>query len=221
MASKSFTCLALTIVALSCGGGGSGYGGQSGSGTVGGSSGQTGSATSGGGGGTMHGGAGGQSSAGTGAHEEFDAAAGGENSSKDAGLTSGDTQVCVAYGAEAAQRCAQQGATFDAAFDECSHQIRALTPVGCGPLIREYFSCMSVTKTQCSDANACDKEQTDFKSCQSAFVARTGCTRLETQDGQRCGGQTPYAFACLRSPPSNCKGVSGAATIACCPDLSQ
>lgn len=88
---------------------------------------------------------------------------------------------------------------------------------GCGDAWSKYASCAASNMPDCEEGDfpSCRKNFSELFQCQSAWAARTGCTRLRAKDSS-CSEETPYALSCLREPPSEeCTMIEEGAH--CCP----
>jgi len=173
-------------------------------------------------------GAGGGSSDGAAGTPTADAAPGaggtaGGGADAAAGGQLGDGAIADACGAQfdySQANCPLQNASRDVSVMQCLQDHRDYEAFSCDASYDSWVACTGKAPYNCMADTGCEAQQNAYFTCQSRFVAKTGCTRLTPQDAKRCQDPKPYAFGCLGPAPSACVLVVDAgAGIWCCPKL--
>ncbi len=113
--------------------------------------------------------------------------------------------------------CGDHGYTMN----DCESERSLWVGQHCDQEWSQYAGCAAATAPDCHDGNfpACDAQQRQLSACQSAFVARTKCTRIRLDE--QCSEAAPFALLCLGdSPDKGCvqrgEATPGANPV-CCP----
>jgi hypothetical protein len=88
---------------------------------------------------------------------------------------------------------------------------------GCGDVWSKYASCAAAAAPDCDEGDfpACRQSFSALFQCQSAWAARTRCTRLTGGDSS-CPAAAPYSLGCVDEPPSEACVMTEDDTL-CCP----
>jgi hypothetical protein len=134
----------------------------------------------------------------------------------DSGSGSSASPECQAFVAHELSLCASY--SRDTELTSCAQGTALYGPEGCLAQWNAFVNCAANAPiTSCTDGpTGCDTEMNGYFGCQSRFVQKSGCARLDL-DG-RCTHDKPYLFSCAGPLPSNCAALTttGGAPEMCC-----
>lgn len=130
-------------------------------------------------------------------------------------------ELCAAQFDAFEDECPQGAENKDARVQSCKVNQRDYAGIGCQDEFDAWLQCTTGSGFSCQDDTGCEQPQSGYFLCRSQAAQRTGCSRLASQDPDRCSDPAkPFAFSCLTNAPASCvQVVTAGAGIWCCPQI--